>query len=122
MSMLERVRFDMVFSFIYSPREGTRAAKMENQVSDADKKQRMARLLDVQCNISREKNDAYLGRVERVIVDDVERKDGVDIFSARTSTNKLVHFESDENHIGEFINVKITRTGAFDLFGEIERN
>ena len=95
---------------------------MENQVPDDVKKSRMARLLDVQCNISREKNDAYLGRVERVIVDGVETKNGVDIYSARTATNKLVHFESDKNHIGEFINVKITRTGAFDLFGEIERN
>ena len=122
MNMLERVRFDMVFSFIYSPREGTRAAKMENQVSDEAKKNRMARLLEVQCNISREKNDAYLGRIERVIVDDVENKNGVDVYSARTSTNKLVHFESNENHIGNFVNVKITRTGAFDLFGEIERN
>ncbi len=122
MNILERVRFDMVFSFIYSPREGTRAAKMENQVSDEAKKSRMARLLDVQCNISREKNDEYLGRVERVIVDDVENKNGACVYSARTSTNKLVHFESDENYIGKFINVKITRTGAFDLFGEIERN
>ena len=122
MNILERVRFDMVFSFIYSPREGTRAAKMDNQVSDEAKKSRMARLLDVQCNISREKNDQYLGRVERVIVDDVEHKNGKDVYSARTSTNKLVHFESDVNYIGSFINVKIIRTGAFDLFAEIERN
>ena len=122
MNILERVRFDMVFSFIYSPREGTRAAKMDNQVSDEAKKSRMARLLDVQCNISREKNDQYLGRVERVIVDDVEHKNGKDVYSARTSTNKLVHFESDVNYIGNFINVKIIRTGAFDLFAEIERN
>ncbi len=122
MSILERVRFDMVFSFIYSPREGTRAAKMDNQVSDEAKKNRMSRLLDVQCNISREKNDQYLGRIERVIVDDVEHKGGKAVYSARTSTNKLVHFESDVNYIGSFINVKITRTGAFDLFAEIERN
>lgn len=122
MSILERVRFDMVFSFIYSPREGTRAAKMDNQVADEAKKARMARLLDVQCNISREKNDRYLGRIERVIVDGVEHKDGKDIYNARTATNKLVHFESDVNYIGSFINVKIIRTGAFDLFAEIERN
>ena len=121
MRILERVGFDMVFSFIYSKREGTRAAKMDNQVPDEIKKSRMARLLEVQCNISRAKNDQYLGRLERVIVDGVENKGDKSVYSARTSTNKLVHFESEENHIGEFVNVKITRTGAFDLFGEIER-
>lgn len=121
MSILERVRFDMVFSFIYSPREGTKAARLEDVTSDEEKKARMARLLEVQCNISREINDAYLGRIERVIVDGVEVRDGETVYSGRSAANKLVHFKSDENYIGNFVNVKITKTGAFDLFGEIVR-
>lgn len=121
MNALREIRFDMVYSFIYSPREGTRAAKMDCQVPDEVKKARMGELLDVQCNISREINDGYLGRVERVIVDSYEINNDKRIYSARTDKNKLVHFESDENLIGKFINVKIIRTGAFDLFAEVER-
>ena len=120
MDILKRVRFDMVFSFNYSKREGTRAATMENQVSDDVKKHRMTELLNVQSAISKEINDKYLGRVERVIVDSVDKSNGRDVYSARTLTNKLVHFESDKNMIGEFINVKITKIGAFDLFAEVE--
>ena len=120
MDILKKVRFDMVFSFNYSKREGTRAAKMENQVSDDDKKTRMTELLNVQTVISKEINDKYLGRVERVIVDSVETTNGRSIYSARTLTNKLVHFESDKNMIGEFVKVKITKIGAFDLFAELE--
>ena len=120
MDILKRVRFDMVFSFNYSKREGTRAARMENQVSDEDKKSRMTELLNTQTAISKEINDKYLGRVERVIVDSVDMTDGRNIYSARTLTNKLVHFESDKNMIGEFINVRITKIGAFDLFAEVE--
>ncbi|MBQ8689952.1 MAG: tRNA (N6-isopentenyl adenosine(37)-C2)-methylthiotransferase MiaB [Clostridia bacterium] len=119
MSILERVRFDMVFSFNYSKREGTRAAKMENQVPEEVKKERMTRLLDVQCEISREKNDAYLGRTVRVIVDSAEQKSGKTVYSARTATNKLVHFGAESNYIGKFIDVKIIRTGAFDMLAEI---
>lgn len=119
MKMLEKVRFDMVFSFIYSPREGTKAAKMENRVPAEITKKRMARLLDVQCNISHEINDTYVGTEQRVLVDSYEDKDGERVYNARTATNKLVHFVGGNARIGEFIKVKINRAGAFDLFGEV---
>ena len=117
MKMLELVRFDMVYSFIYSKREGTKAAKMENNISEETKKARMARLLDVQCKISHEINDTYIGKTVKVLVDSYEEKNGTRTYNARTLTNKLVHFESNNAPIGEFINVKISRAGAFDLFG-----
>ena len=123
MNILECVRFDMVYSFIYSPREGTKAAKMEGRVPAAVTKERMAHLLDVQCEISHQINDTYIGTNQRVLVDSVTEKDGVCIYNARTSTNKLVHFTSSSKvEIGAFTIVKIDRAGAFDLFGEhIER-
>ena len=86
-------------------------------ITEETKKARMARLLDVQCRISHEINDTYIGKTERVLVDSYEEKNGVRIYNARTLTNKLVHFESDKAPIGEFVNVKISRAGAFDLFG-----
>lgn len=120
LDILRTVRFDMVFSFNYSIREGTRAAGMQNQVPEQVKKERMTRLLDMQCEISREINDTHLGKTERVIVDAVEKKDGAVLYNGRTSQNKLVHFTSSGCKIGDFVKVKITRAGAFDLFGEME--
>lgn len=118
LKVLSDVRFDMVFSFIYSKREGTVAATLENQVPKDVTRKRMRRLLDLQCNISKEINEGYVGNNERVLVDSFELREGNRIYSARTSTNKLVHFKSDRELIGEFVNVKISRAGAFDLFGE----
>jgi len=122
LELLRLVRFDMVYSFIYSKREGTRAAKMEDQIDDKVKSERMSRLLDLQCAISKEKNEPYLNRTVRVLVDSLDKNGGENCYSARTMTNKLVHFKSASSCIGEFKNVKITRIGAFDLFGEeVER-
>ena len=120
MSALEKIRFDMVYSFNYSPREGTRAEKMENAVPEEKKCERMTRLLKRQTQISREMNEKYLGTEQRVLLDSVDFKDGKQIYNARTDTNKLVHIENGEIlPIGEFITVKIDRIGAFDLFGKI---
>ena len=118
LDMLRKVRFDMVYSFIYSRREGTRAAAMPNHIDDSIKSERMSRLLDLQCAISKEKNEPYLGRTVRVLVDGVDKSGGCNTYSARTMTNKLVHFTSDECCIGQFKEIKINRIGAFDLFGE----
>ena len=118
LGMLSNVRFDMVYSFIYSPREGTRAAVMENQISDEVKGERMNRLLELQCGISLEKNLPYVDRVERVLVDSFAKNKNENTYSARTLSNKLVQIESNENFIGQFKNVKINRTSAFSLFGE----
>ena len=118
MRILEKVRFDMVYSFIYSVREGTRAAAMKDQIPYEIKSARMTELLERQRDISNEKNQPYVNRVERVLVDSLSKNGGPNTYTAHTATNKLVHFDSDESCIGEFINVKINRAGAFDLFGE----
>ena len=108
----------MVYSFIYSVREGTRAAKMDGHIPQEIKSERMDRLLELQCDISLEKNLPYVDTVQRVLVDSADKRGVKNTYSARTMTNKLVHFESDKDRIGEFINVKINRAGAFDLFGD----
>ena len=118
LDVLSEVRFDMVYSFIYSVREGTRAAKMDGHIPQEIKSQRMDRLLELQCDISLEKNLPYVDTVQRVLVDSADKRGVKNTYSARTMTNKLVHFESDKDRIGEFINVKINRAGAFDLFGD----
>ncbi len=122
LDILRKVEFDMVYSFIYSRRKGTRAADMEEQVSNEIQTARMARLLEMQGNISKKKNMPYLNTSVRVLVDSVS-EDGV--YNARTPENKLVHFRYDGDKsdlIGKFKYVKITRVGAFDLSGELIEN
>jgi len=116
--MLSEVRFDMAYIFNYSEREGTRAAKMDGKVDTDAKDKRMNELLTVQGEISYEKNQPYVGKTVRVLVDSVSKRGEENTYTARTDTNKLVHFISDRDCIGEFVYLKIIKAGAFDLFGE----
>lgn len=118
LDILRTVRFDMIYSFIYSPRNGTPAAKMENQVPANVKSERMQRLLEVQNQISLEKNQEAVGKVLRVLAEGPSKNDS-EVFTGRTETNKLVHFVADDSCIGKFIDVKITRAEPFNLRGEI---
>lgn len=117
MSILRDVRFDNVYAFLYSPREGTRAAKMDGAVDRAVKDKRMAELLALQDKLSLEKNMPYEGSVERVLTDSYEPREGRRILSGRTLTGKLVYFES-ELPVGEFTNVKIIKACPYHLLGE----
>ena len=118
MDILESVRFDMVYSFLFSKRVGTKAEKMENTIPDDVKSERMKRLLAVQDKISYERNAEYVGKTVRVLVESLSKKGNEDVYTARTGSNKLVHFKSKTNRIGEFINVKIEKAGAFDLYAK----
>ena len=120
MDILRRVEYDNVYAFLYSPREGTRAARMDGAVDRSVKDRRMAELLSLQDKISLEKNMPYEGSIQRVLTDSFEIKDGKRIISGRTLTNKLVYFESDEP-VGEFINVKIIKACPYHLMGEAEK-
>ena len=118
LDILRTVRFDMIYSFIYSPRNGTPASKMDNQISYEIKSQRMQRLLELQNQISLEKNQEMVGKNVRVLVEGRSKNDQ-DVFTGRTENNKLVHFLSDNTMIGKFVNVKIVRAEPFNLRGEI---
>ena len=119
MDILRQVGFDNVYAFLYSPREGTRAAKMDGVVERTVKDVRMAELLKVQDDISLKRNIPYENTTQRVLIDSFEIKDGMRICSGRTLTNKLVYFESSCDR-GEFINVKITKACPYHLLGEAE--
>lgn len=118
LEMLEKVRFDLVFAFMYSKREGTRAAKMEGHLPEDVKSERLARLFAMQDKISLEKNQPYLSKTVKVLVDSAQEKDGKTVYTARTLSNKPVHFESKENCVGKFKKLKITVASAFVLNGE----
>ena len=114
--IIKKVRFDSIFSFIYSPRKGTPAYDME-QVPDEIKHARYDRLCEIQNGIANEINQTYVGKVLRVLVDG-KSKNNECVYTSRTEGNKIVHFECDEDYTGKFINVKITRADTFALYGE----
>lgn len=120
MDLLRRVEFDNVYAFLYSPREGTRAARMDGTIDRSIKDERMAELLKMQDYISLKKNLPYQDCSVRVLVDSFETRDGRRICSGRTLTNKLVYFESDIE-VGEYTNVKITKACPYHLLGRQER-
>lgn len=117
LDMLSRVKFDMVYSFIYSPRKGTPAAEMEEQIDDKIKSERFDRLLALQNEISYEKNQPLKGNVLRVLCDG-RSKNNDGVFSGRSEGNKIVLFEGNDLDTGKFLDLKITRADTFALYGE----
>ena len=116
--VIKKVRFDSVFSFIYSKRDGTPAAKMENQVPEEVKHKHFDILLDVQNAISREINETYYEKIEEIMVEGLS-KNNDQMMCGRTSSGKIVNFPKDETlKNGDFINVKITKISTWSLMGE----
>ena len=118
LDMVRRVRYDMLFSFIYSKRDGTPAAKMENQVPDEIKSARFARLLEAQAENALACNLPLEGKVVRVLVEG-ESKTDPEMFSGRTGGNKIVHIPADESLRGQFADVRITKALTYALMGEV---
>lgn len=117
LSMLRRVRFDMLYSFIYSPRKGTPAATMEGQIPKAVSNERFSRLLALQEEIALEKNGPVLGTEQRVLCDGQSKTDK-GMLSGRNGQNKIVFFEDDGTSAGEWVTVKIDRVAPFALYGK----
>ncbi len=121
LAMLKKVGFDMVYSFIYSPRPLTPAAAMTCQIPPEVKSARFDRLLEVQNEISLAKNLSLVGKVQRILIEG-ESKNSTEMLTGRADSNKLVHIPRDvasERLIGKFANVKITKAETFALFGEL---
>ena len=121
LSMLRAVEFDMIYSFIYSPRPLTPAANMDCQIPPEVKSARFERLLEAQNEISLKKNLALVNKVERVLIEG-ESKNSPDMLTGRDDSNKLVHIERNESTealIGKFANIRITKAETFALFGEL---
>lgn len=113
---LKRVRYDNVYSFIYSRRNGTPAANMQEQIPDDIKGERLRRLLDVQTVIGKEKYLDSKDTVVHALVEGVSKTDNTRL-TARTEGNRLVHFEGDASLIGEYVLIYIERAEAHELFG-----
>lgn len=119
LEFLREIRFDSAYTFLYSKRSGTPAAAMENQVAEDCKKRRLTALMEVQNSISREINEAFLGKTVEVMVEGPSKNDG-GTWTGRTRTNKIVLWEHGKEAPGDFAEVRITTPQTWVLKGEIQ--
>ncbi len=118
LSLIEEVRFDALFTFIYSPRKGTPAAELPDPMPKEEKSANFNRLVEAQNRISLEKHRAYIGTVQRCLVDG-EGEDSRYALTARTAGNRLVHLDGDPALVGRYVPVRITDCSTWALFGEL---
>ncbi|WP_019242220.1 MULTISPECIES: tRNA (N6-isopentenyl adenosine(37)-C2)-methylthiotransferase MiaB [Bacillus] len=118
LSLYKQVGFDTAYTYIYSPREGTPAAKMKDNVPMEVKKQRLQRLNAVVNEISAEKMKSYLGKTVEVLVEG-ESKKNPDVLAGYTKKSKLVNFKGPKSAIGTIVKVKITDAKTWSLNGEM---
>ena len=116
--LVEQVRYDAMFTFIYSKRVGTPAAAMPDPYTREDKQRHFDRLTEVANRISGEKHKEYEGKTLRVLVDGETGRDEYNL-SSRTNGGRLVHLKGDKSLIGRFVRVKIVSSNTWALYGEI---
>ena len=117
-ALVEQVRFDALFTFIFSPRPGTPAAKLPDPVPRAEKQVWFDRLCAAQNKISEEIHAGYVGRTLRCLIDG-QSEDSRWPLTARTNGGRLVHLAGDPSAIGAYHDVKITDSNTWALFGEL---
>ena len=118
--VVEKVKYDNAFTFIYSKREGTPAAKMEDQILENVKHERFNRVLSKVNEILVDLNASYVGKTVEVLIEGKSKTDESK-FTGRTRQNKLVNFtvkNPEANLLGTLMNVKITESNTFSLVGE----
>ncbi len=118
LKVLEEVQFDALFTFLFSPREGTPAAKLPDPMPREEKLRNFNRLVELQNEISARKHAAYIGKTVRCLIDGRSGEEAYPL-SARTPGNRLVRLAGDEGLIGAFADVKITGANTWSLFGEL---
>ncbi|HLS34732.1 MAG TPA: tRNA (N6-isopentenyl adenosine(37)-C2)-methylthiotransferase MiaB [Bacillota bacterium] len=118
LSLVEEVGFESAFTFIYSPREGTPAAMQDDNVSEEEKRDRLARLNALIDKQSAEAMKSYKGKVVKVLVEGESKRDP-EVLSGYTEKNKVVNFKGPKSVIGEIVDVKITETRTWSLNGEL---
>ncbi len=118
LDLVRKCKFDNAFTFIYSPRENTAAARLKDEVTLMEKERRLHELNEVVNTYFKENNDKLVGTTVPVLTEGVSEKKG--ILFGYTDTNKLINFEGDSSYIGKIVNVKVTSAKTWSLDGEID--
>ena len=118
-NMLEKIRYDGVFAFMYSKRDGTVASKMENQIDSAIKRERVNRLLSLTKQITKDKNKESIGQIYNVLVENYDNT--TNSYITKTDSGKTIIVESPTNALetDRFYSVKIIKYYKNKLYGEI---
>ena len=119
LDVVNTCKFDSAFTFIYSPREGTPAAKMEDKIDMKTKEERLYKLNELVNKYSLEANKKYLNKEVPVLLEGISEKDNTKLFGY-TDTMKLVNVEADKHLVGQIVNVLITDAKSFSLDGEVK--
>ncbi len=117
-SLVKEVGYDMLFTFIYSKRSGTKAAEMEDSISDKEKSLRLRELIDLQSSISEENNKKRIGKTVRVLIDSEGKEEGY--LSGRDEQNIIVEVKAPKEMIGSFAEVYVTEAQAFSVRGVLK--
>ena len=117
LKVVNEIEYDGAFTFVYSIRSGTKAAEMDGHIPEDVKKDRIMRLVNRQNEINREKSLSYINKTVEVLCEDYDDKKK--IYQGRDDRGRMVYFKSEMDLIGEFVNVKIIKTGGITLLGEL---
>ena len=115
LSLIQQVRYDALFTFIFSRRPGTPAAKMEDPTPKEEKNRRFDKLCALQNSISEEIHQNYMGKTLRCLVDGKDK----DMLTARTEGGRLVRFAGNESLIGTYLDITITGSTTWSLTGTL---
>jgi tRNA-2-methylthio-N6-dimethylallyladenosine synthase len=118
LDLIQKVQFDDLFSFKYSPRKGTRAAQFEDQLEEKIKQDRLVILQGIQKEITLQKNQVLIGSVEEILVEGRSKQSDRDV-TGRTRSNKIVNFEGNLNLVGGVVPARIVKAYPHSLRGEI---
>ena len=115
-AVVEKVNFAGAFTFVYSRREGTPAAKMDGQIDEGVSKERIMRLIDMQNAINRKQSMQYIGKIVEVLCEGFDNKK--DMYLGRDTYGRMIYFKGEQSDIGNFVNIKVEKTGGISLVGQ----
>ncbi len=116
-ALVKEVDFASAFTFVYSPRSGTKAAEMENQIPEETQKDRIMRLVELVNSLTRKKSERYVGKTIEILCEDYDEKKG--LYLGRDEFGRMGYFTSQTNLVGRFVQIRITRANGISLFGDL---
>lgn len=117
LSLVKEADFSSAFTFIYSPRTGTKAAQMDGQIEETVAKDRIMRLIDCVNENTRKMSAQYVGKTVRVLCEDYDEKRA--LYLGRDEYGRMGYFTSGKNRVGEFVDLKVDRANGISLFGSV---
>ena len=118
LSLVKEADFSSAFTFVYSPRTGTKAAQMEGRIPEEVSKERIMRLVDAVNENTRLKSLEYVGKVTEILCEDYDEKKG--LYLGRNESGRMGYFASEKNVIGEFVDLKVDHANGISLFGTLD--